>query len=263
MTNPAQLKYLDAIGIPVWISRDRVIDESELLVSDADLPHSHIGSVEDILQGLDEKLEKPLGSNVTSDTINKKIVRDPITEPPVSDRERQHEKLANEVGRTSQHLVFASGNLDADWMLIGESPELNEPYASQPFATESGVLIDQMLKSVGMENPRTDAHIVHVTKHAFSSNTDSSSELNELLVGVIQRVSPKIIIVVGQNSAQNLLQTKEPLARLRSKPHQLTDKNIPVVVTYYPTYLLSKPLDKRKAWEDLKLAMSIMKTDSE
>jgi DNA polymerase len=31
---------------------------------------------------------------------------------------------------------------------------------------------------------------------------------------------------------------------------------VPVVVTYHPTYLLRAPQDKRKAWEDLQLAMA-------
>ena len=45
---------------------------------------------------------------------------------------------------------------------------------------------------------------------------------------------------------------------MRSKVHTLINKDIPCVVTYYPSYLLQKPIDKRKAWNDLKLAMSLL-----
>jgi DNA polymerase len=31
-----------------------------------------------------------------------------------------------------------------------------------------------------------------------------------------------------------------------------------VVVTYHPAYLLRSPTEKRKSWEDLKLAMGVL-----
>ncbi len=82
--------------------------------------------------------------------------------------------------------------------------------------------------------------------------------LNQLLVNKIKEINPRIILVVGQIAAQNLLNTKEPLARLRTKTHHLPATDIPLVVTYYPSYLLSKPKDKRKAWGDLQLAMQLL-----
>ena len=48
----------------------------------------------------------------------------------------------------------------------------------------------------------------------------------------------------------------EALARLRGQP--LSYQNIPLVVTYHPAYLLRTPSDKRKAWEDLRRARSII-----
>jgi len=79
--------------------------------------------------------------------------------------------------------------------------------------------------------------------------------LNQNIVLMINRVKPKVILLVGQIAAQNLLANKDPLIIMRSKVHQLSELNIPSIVTYYPSYLLHKPIDKRKVWEDLKLAM--------
>ena len=76
-----------------------------------------------------------------------------------------------------------------------------------------------------------------------------------------------MLLIVGQLAAQNLLQTKEPLARIRAKQFQdenivrLPGSEIPVVTTYYPSYLINKPQDKGKAWQDLKLAMRILQAD--
>lgn len=263
MTSPAQLKYLEAIGIPVWVSRARVRVALEKTNLPSEEPSSQSGSMKDILSGLEDTLDKPIRRYFNPEVPRQKPSSEHANDRTVNSKETQLDKLFNEIGRTEQYLVFASGNLDAEWLIIGESPELNEPHQSQPYTADSGILIDQMLKSVGLENPRTDAHIINVIKHSFVSNSSDSSELNKMLTTLIEQVSPKVVVIVGQLSAQNLLQTKEPLARLRSKPHQIPVINIPAIVTYYPTYLLSKPLDKRKTWEDLKLAMSIVKSDIE
>jgi uracil-DNA glycosylase len=37
--------------------------------------------------------------------------------------------------------------------------------------------------------------------------------------------------------------------------HRFGPLDTPLVVTYHPAYLLRSPGEKRKAWEDLKLAM--------
>ena len=60
---------------------------------------------------------------------------------------------------------------------------------------------------------------------------------------------------MGRLAAQALLQSTEPLARLRGQIHTL--HNAPTIITIDPGYLLRNPLDKAKAWDDLCLALSI------
>jgi DNA polymerase len=66
-------------------------------------------------------------------------------------------------------------------------------------------------------------------------------------------VQPKIIMAMGRFAVQALLQTTEPLGKLRGQLH--TFQGVPVVVTYHPAYLLRNPADKAKAWVDLVLAL--------
>ena len=47
-----------------------------------------------------------------------------------------------------------------------------------------------------------------------------------------------------------------PLSRLRGQ--RLSYRDTPLVVTYHPAYLLRTPADKRKAWEDLRRARSVL-----
>jgi len=65
------------------------------------------------------------------------------------------------------------------------------------------------------------------------------------------------MLAVGRIAAQNLLATNVPLGRLRGQVHRFGELNTPLVVTYHPAYLLRTPADKRKAWEDLKFALSV------
>jgi DNA polymerase len=68
-------------------------------------------------------------------------------------------------------------------------------------------------------------------------------------------VQPKIILLMGRFAVQSVLQTTEPIGKLRGQVH--TYQGVPVVVTYHPAYLLRNPADKAKAWADLVLALKM------
>ena len=96
----------------------------------------------------------------------------------------------------------------------------------------------------------------------FNTNTNKMAKFfsNSLSSVTIKHALSDIerLIYMLESLKTNLLNNKEPLIIMRSKLHQLTADNLPCVVTYYPEYLLQKPTDKRKAWDDLKLAMSAL-----
>jgi len=80
--------------------------------------------------------------------------------------------------------------------------------------------------------------------------------------GYLNRFSPKVIVVLGETEAQQLLSKTQHIEQMRGLPHLLHDT--PVVVTYSPSYLLSNLVSKAKAWEDLCLArftISSLKSD--
>ncbi|MEK7666881.1 MAG: uracil-DNA glycosylase, partial [Pseudomonadota bacterium] len=76
------------------------------------------------------------------------------------------------------------------------------------------------------------------------------------LIRQIELIQPKLIVALGRHAAHSLLKTDLALARLRGQ--SLSYQNIPLVVTYHPAYLLRTPSDKRKAWEDLCRARTII-----
>ena len=68
----------------------------------------------------------------------------------------------------------------------------------------------------------------------------------------IRLVKPKLIVALGRVAAQRLLQSDQPLARLRGPQYAYGSEQTPLLLTYHPAYLLRSPREKAKAWEDLK-----------
>jgi uracil-DNA glycosylase family 4 len=73
----------------------------------------------------------------------------------------------------------------------------------------------------------------------------------------IELIQPKLIVALGRPAAQALLQAEVKVGAARGQLHRYRD--IPVIVTYHPAYLLRNLLDKAKAWEDLCYMRATMK----
>jgi uracil-DNA glycosylase len=161
--------------------------------------------------------------------------------------------------KTRTQTVFGSGNKNADWMFIGEGPGQNEDQQGLPFVGKAGQLLTEMLRAIDLD--REQVFITNVVKCRPPANRDPKpieiESCKPYLLRQLVLIKPKIIVVLGRVAAQALLNTDEPIGKLRGKIHALNDT--PVVVVYHPAYLLRSLLDKRKAWADLKLAMQTVK----
>jgi DNA polymerase len=76
------------------------------------------------------------------------------------------------------------------------------------------------------------------------------------LLAQIELIQPKLILALGRFAAQSLLDTDASVEHLRGRVHPF--QSVPLVVTYHPAYLLRKPTDKARAWEDLCFARRTM-----
>ncbi|MGC3980272.1 MAG: uracil-DNA glycosylase [Steroidobacteraceae bacterium] len=151
--------------------------------------------------------------------------------------------------------VFGVGNRQAEWMIVGEAPGADEDRQGEPFVGRAGQLLNSMLQAMGF--PREQVFIANVLKSRPPGNRDPKPEevaaCIPYLARQIELVNPRIILCVGRIAAQNLLNTETPIGKLRGQVHRLGTR--PVVVTYHPAYLLRSPGEKRKAWDDLQLAL--------
>ena len=71
------------------------------------------------------------------------------------------------------------------------------------------------------------------------------------LIKQLEIIKPKFILALGTFASQTLLQTKEPLGKLRGRFHMYN--GIKMMVTYHPAALLRNPHWKKPTWEDVQM----------
>ncbi|MCB1794574.1 MAG: uracil-DNA glycosylase [Candidatus Competibacteraceae bacterium] len=163
---------------------------------------------------------------------------------------------------TRTQAVFGVGDHEADWLVIGEAPGADEDRLGEPFVGRAGKLLNPMLLAIGLK--REQVYIANILKCRPPENRDPApTEANlcrPFLERQIELIRPRIILAVGRIAAQNLLDTDTQIGKLRGRIHRFGPAQIPLVVTYHPAYLLRSPREKRKVWDDLRLARRAMTT---
>ena len=156
--------------------------------------------------------------------------------------------------RTRTQTVFGVGNRSASLMVVGEAPGEQEDLKGEPFVGRAGQLLNEMLRALGLS--RQDVYIANILKCRPPGNRDPVAEEVVACESFLQRqvalVRPAVMLAAGRIAAQNLLKTTTPIGKLRGKVYRY--QTIPLVITYHPAYLLRSPGEKRRAWDDLKLA---------
>lgn len=156
---------------------------------------------------------------------------------------------------TRTQTVFGVGERSAPLMVIGEGPGADEDAKGEPFVGRAGKLLDEMLAAIG-HSRRRDVYIANVVKCRPPGNRDPEPDEVEAcrpyLDQQIRLVKPRLIVALGRVAAQRLLQSDQPLSRLRGPQYAYGSEQTPLLLTYHPAYLLRSPREKAKAWEDLK-----------
>lgn len=167
--------------------------------------------------------------------------------------------------RDRTRTVFGVGDRQADWLFIGEGPGYYEDQQGEPFVGRSGTLLDNMLASLGLKRG-ANAFIANVVKcrATDAQGKDRPPTPEEVatclpyLKRQIELIEPKLMLALGKTAALALLEMDPGTAvgQLRGTTYRY--RQIPLVVTYHPAYLLRQPKEKRKAWDDLCLAKSAL-----
>jgi DNA polymerase len=153
---------------------------------------------------------------------------------------------------TARAFYEPAAGASARWLLLIETPADSE--AADPLAGDAGKLLDNMLRAAGLPHSARAAW-APVSRQATAAGPDAGEPgqaLQDSLSALVQAEKPDVLLIMGRLSAQALLQSAEPLGKLRGQTHQLA--GVPAFVTYDAAYLLRSLPDKARAWDDLCLA---------
>lgn len=164
--------------------------------------------------------------------------------------------------RGAQQPVFGTGARDADLLVIGEAPGAEEDRRGLPFVGPAGQLLDRMLAAIGCSRQH-NVYITNICKFRPPGNRDPQSDEVAADWPVLERqielMNPRLVVAVGRVAAQTLLDRTDSLGALRGRVHQYPRRDLPVVVTYHPAYLLRNPQGKARSWVDLKRIAGLLR----
>ncbi len=142
----------------------------------------------------------------------------------------------------------------ADVMFIGEGPGSHEDRTGRPFVGPAGQLLTRMITA--MQLTRDEVYIANIVKCRPPGNRNPDPEevdaCRPYLERQIELVNPRVIVLLGAVPLSALL-GKSGISSLHGQWQQY--KDIPVMPTYHPSYLLRSPQRKKEAWEDLQEVM--------
>lgn len=169
-----------------------------------------------------------------------------------------------ELCNTRTNVVFGSGPIPCDVMIIGEGPGEQEDIQGVPFVGRAGKLLTSILESAGI-NRDNDVFIANTVKCRPPKNrTPLDSEIEACkpyLIRQIQLVKPKILLLLGTPSLKTILQESLTITKVRGKWYRthVDYMNDPLYVMplFHPSYLLRNPSKEQGkpkwlTWHDMK-----------
>jgi len=159
----------------------------------------------------------------------------------------------------AKNTAVCDGAFDAPVMIVGEAPGADEDIQGLPFVGRAGKLLDKMLETIGLSR-KTNVYITNLVYWRPPGNREPSTTEMEVCSPFLKRQielkQPKILLTAGKFATSALLNTTDGIMRLRGRKLRYTQDGlaepIPCVPLLHPAYLLRRPEDKSKAWDDLR-----------
>ena len=137
-------------------------------------------------------------------------------------------------------VVFGEGPLNAELFIVGEAPGFNEDREGKPFQGASGMLLERLLSTVGLERERV--YLTTVNKCRPPGSPPRSPKPSEVsacrpyLVAQLAAVDPRVVVAMGDLVSRVLTGRKEAVARIRGRAIPLDGRYV------FPTLSLTRAL---------------------
>lgn len=159
---------------------------------------------------------------------------------------------------TRNNVVFGKGSPNADIVFIGEAPGADEDKFGFPFVGRGGRLLDSWFARFNLT--LEDIYVMNAIKCRPPENRDPTEEektsCRNYFDEQIKIIKPKIICALGKHAFSNLVSfdMKETYSKMRGVVHR--HKNIPVIATYHPAFILRNNNFQSKVDEDFTLLLN-------
>jgi uracil-DNA glycosylase family 4 len=151
-------------------------------------------------------------------------------------------------------------DVQGGWLVVADMPPEADGRHGEPFAGDAGRLLDNMLRALKLHDGRTPVHLMRTHRGVAAGQPGSPRAMDEAFGEHAAALAPRVVLAMGPLAAQSLMQSGDPLGKLRGRAVPLAGADTgagagaSVVATYHPAYLLRNPADKARAWADLCLA---------
>ena len=136
-------------------------------------------------------------------------------------------------------LVISRGNVFANLLIIGEAPGAQEDLEGEPYVGKSGKLLNELLIKAGIDFQK-DVYFCNVIKCRPPNNRKPTNK--EIIIHKpwlsqqIKLIDPKFIILTGSTAMRTILETNDPISKLRGQWFRKDGREI--ITIFHPSYLL-------------------------
>ncbi|ENN86221.1 putative DNA-directed DNA polymerase protein [Rhizobium freirei PRF 81] len=156
---------------------------------------------------------------------------------------------------SARSTIFASGTPEGRIMVIGPMPSADDDREGTPFAGRAGQLLDKMLAAISLQ--RDGILLTNVIPWRPPGNRAPSAPEIEICRPFIERqialAEPKALLLLGNFTARHFFGSAETIHGLRGQWRDISilGRTIPAIASLHPQELLTAPINKRLAWNDL------------
>jgi len=156
-------------------------------------------------------------------------------------------------------VVFGVGTVGARLMFVGEAPGADEDAQGEPFVGKAGQLLTKIIETMGLS--RETVYIGNILKcrpdtpgQTAGNRKPRPEEMQTCIPWLHQQIDiiePRVLVALGATAVEGLLGKTVGITKLRG--NWKTYRNIPLMPTYHPAYLLRNQslAVKREVWEDM------------
>lgn len=158
-----------------------------------------------------------------------------------------------------KQVVFGVGDIHSPLMFVGEAPGADEDEQGEPFVGRAGQLLTRIIQTMGFT--RETVYIANILKcrpdtpgQTTGNRKPTPEEMKTCLPYLLEQIDliqPQVLVALGATAMEGLFGRAVSITKTRGHWH--TFRQIPVMPTYHPAYLLRNQSlrVKREVWEDM------------